>query len=67
MSDTVIQVEKLSKKYTLFHQKKETNSTLRDALTDGAKSFNRKLFKSSNDKVPDIAHEDFLGIKGCLF
>ncbi len=67
MSDTVIQVEKLSKKYTLFHQKKETNSTLRDALTDGAKSFNRKLFKSSNDKIPDIAHEDFWALKDVCF
>jgi lipopolysaccharide transport system ATP-binding protein len=51
MSDTVIEVENLSKKYIIGHQKQERYTALRDVIADGAKSFWRspksKFFFSS--------------------
>ena len=43
MSDTVIEVENLSKKYIIGHQKQESYRLLRDVIVDGAKSFWRSL------------------------
>ncbi len=38
MSDTVIRVENLSKRYVIGHQKQGGNVTLRDAIANGARS-----------------------------
>jgi lipopolysaccharide transport system ATP-binding protein len=44
MSDTVIEVENLSKKYIIGHQKQERYTALRDVIADGAKTFWRSLW-----------------------
>jgi lipopolysaccharide transport system ATP-binding protein len=43
MSDSVIKVDNLSKKYIISHQQKERYATLRDVMANGAKNFGRKL------------------------
>jgi len=57
MSDTVIRVENLSKKYIIGHQRQERYTSLRDAIAGKVKSFG-DLF-SRNCKVEDPTHEDF--------
>jgi len=42
MSDTVIQVENLSKKYIIGHQKQERYTALCDVLANEAKSLSHK-------------------------
>jgi len=44
MSDTVIEVENLSKKYIIVRQKQERYTALRDVIADGAKAFWRSLW-----------------------
>ena len=44
MSETVIRVENLGKKYIIGHQKQE-RYTLRDAIANGVESFGRQLLK----------------------
>jgi lipopolysaccharide transport system ATP-binding protein len=44
MSDTVIEVENLSKKYIIGHQKQERYRLVRDVIADGARSFWRSLW-----------------------
>lgn len=54
MSDTVIKVENLSKKYVLSHQQtggSGSYNSLRDAIADGAKSLSNKLLKPSSKKT----------------
>ena len=41
---TVITVENLGKKYTISHQQREEYSSLREVITNGAKSLGKKLF-----------------------
>lgn len=65
MSDTAIQVEEMSKKYTLCQQNKRTNSTLRDALTSGVRSFCKH--PKSSDRTADLAYEDFWALKNISF
>jgi lipopolysaccharide transport system ATP-binding protein len=43
MPDTVIKVENLGKKYLIRHQKRERYTSLRDVLTNKAKSFGKRL------------------------
>ena len=43
MSDIVIKVDNLSKKYIISHQQKERYTALRDVMANGAKNFGRKL------------------------
>jgi hypothetical protein len=43
MSDTVIRVENLGKKYIIGHQKQERYTSLRDAIADKVKSFGQVL------------------------
>jgi hypothetical protein len=41
---TVISVENLGKKYTISHQQRGDNSSLREVITNGVASFTKKLF-----------------------
>ncbi|WP_017317157.1 ABC transporter ATP-binding protein [Mastigocladopsis repens] len=69
MSDTVIKVENLSKKYLLSHQKTGSGSynSLRDAIADGAKSFGKKLLKPSGKKTFNPNREEFWALKDLSF
>ncbi len=66
MSDTVIQVENLSKRYVIGHQKQERYSTLRDAIANSARSLKHKIF-NFNQKFEDPAHEEFWALKDVSF
>jgi len=65
MSDVVIRVENLSKRYVIGHQKQERYVSLRDVIADKVKSFGG-LF-SRNGKVEDPTHEDFWALKDVSF
>jgi lipopolysaccharide transport system ATP-binding protein len=67
MSDTVIRVEHVSKKYVLSHQQEGQSSykSLRDVIADGAKS----LLKTQNSKLKaqNSAQEEFWALKDVSF
>ncbi len=67
MSDTIIRVENLGKKYIIGHQKQERYLALRDAIANGAKSAGRKLLKPLGKKEPDAAYEEFWALKDVSF
>jgi lipopolysaccharide transport system ATP-binding protein len=66
MSDTVIRVENLSKKYILGHQKQENYTTLRDTIGNSVKSL-LKPFQGGKSKVVDSNSEDFWALKDISF
>jgi lipopolysaccharide transport system ATP-binding protein len=65
MSDTVIKVENLSKRYVIGHQRQERYVTLRDAIANGARSLKQRFF-NPNQKFADPAHEEFWALKGII-
>ena len=67
MSDTVIRVENLSKKYILGKQKQERYTALRDVLVDEAKSFGRQVLNPFGKKPPLPAIEEFWALKDVSF
>ncbi len=67
MSDTVIRVENLCKKYIIGHQKREGYTALRDVLADGAKSLGRQVLKPFNKRLPASASEEFWALKDVSF
>jgi lipopolysaccharide transport system ATP-binding protein len=67
MSDTVIRVENLGKKYTLGHQKQERYTALRDVISNSAKSAGRKFLKPFGKKMSDPAIDDFWALKDVSF
>ncbi|MBD2129900.1 ABC transporter ATP-binding protein [Microcoleus sp. ZQ-A2] len=67
MSDTVIRVENLGKKYTLGRQKQERYTALQDVISNSAKSVGRKFLKPFGKKVSDPAIEDFWALKDVSF
>ena len=67
MSDTVIRVENLGKKYVLGEQKQGGNTTLRDRITDGAKSLSRKVLPGSGKSMPNLIQEEFWALKDVSF
>jgi lipopolysaccharide transport system ATP-binding protein len=65
MSDTVIRVENLGKKYIIGHQKQERYTALRDVITSKVKSLGSLI--NPKEKVGNPAFEEFcLGFKGCI-
>jgi lipopolysaccharide transport system ATP-binding protein len=69
VSDTVIQVENLAKKYILSHQQEEGSNykTLRDVMTHGTKSLVKKLSKPADNKTFYPTHEEFWALKDVSF
>lgn len=81
MSDTVIKVENLSKKYILSHQSQEKYTTLRDVMANGAKNLGKKLlspFTFHRSQSPDspftfhnspltASQEDFYALRDISF
>ena len=67
MSDKVIRVENLGKKYIIGHQKRERYTALRDVLADGAKSLGRQILKPFGERMPDPGTEEFWALKDVSF
>ncbi len=67
MSDTVIRVESLSKKYIIGHQRQEGYISLRDVISSGAKSLGQKLLKPSKKRIVDPTVEDFWALNDVSF
>jgi lipopolysaccharide transport system ATP-binding protein len=67
MSDTVIRVENLSKKYIIGHQKQERYTALRDVLSNGVKSLGHKLLQPLGKKTTDPVSEEFWALKDVSF
>ena len=68
MSDTVIRVENLSKKYVLRHQEEGRKyKALRDVIANGAKSLGRTLLKPSGKPAHDPGREEFWALKDVSF
>ncbi|MCY7273322.1 MAG: ABC transporter ATP-binding protein [Phormidesmis sp. CAN_BIN44] len=67
MSDTVIRVENLSKKYVLNHQQEgQKYKALRDVMADGAKAIGKKLLKPSK-AIANPSREEFWALKDVSF
>jgi lipopolysaccharide transport system ATP-binding protein len=69
MSDLIIRVDNLSKKYILSYQQEGTYryKALRDVIATGTKSFVKNFVKSAASKVPDTSREEFWALKGISF
>lgn len=69
MSDTVIRVENLGKKYILGQQQQGQYryTALRDAIADGTKSLGRKLLSPFGKSIPKPACEEFWALKDVSF
>ena len=67
MSDVVVRVENLAKKYDISHLNQPANSTLKDALTSSAKSFSRKLLSPFGRKENNPNREEFWALKNLSF
>ncbi|MFB2981690.1 polysaccharide ABC transporter ATP-binding protein [Microseira sp. BLCC-F43] len=68
MSDTVIRVENLGKKYIIGHQKQEPYRSLRDAMANGVKQLSRQLLKPSyGQSTLNQSSEEFWALKDISF
>lgn len=69
MSDTVIQVENLGKKYIIGHQQEGTGGqkTLRDAMANGAEAIRSRLLKPAKGKMSNPTVEEFWALKDVSF
>ncbi|MDJ0617246.1 MAG: ABC transporter ATP-binding protein [Calothrix sp. MO_192.B10] len=65
MSDTVIRVENLGKKYIIGHQQQERYTALRDVIANGAKGL-LKPFQSGKSKTQNN-YEEFWALKDVSF
>jgi lipopolysaccharide transport system ATP-binding protein len=68
MSDTIIRVENLSKKYVISHQQEVGQyRTLRDLISNGTKSLSRKLLALDKQRDINPAYEEFWALKDVSF
>lgn len=68
MSDTIIRVENLGKKYVLSHQEEAGQyKTLRDVITGTAKSLSKKILKPSDKKISNRVCEEFWALQDISF
>jgi lipopolysaccharide transport system ATP-binding protein len=67
MSDTVIKVENLSKKYVIKHQQAQQYTALRDVIADGVKSIGRRLTGAKQDSSTGSTKEEFWALKDVSF
>jgi lipopolysaccharide transport system ATP-binding protein len=65
MSDTVIRVENLGKKYIIGHQQQERYTALRDVITNKVKSLGNLI--NPKEKVENPAFEEFWALKDVSF
>ena len=66
MSDVMIRVEKVSKKYVIGHQKQSEYTTLRDTLTNGTKYLSSKLVTPLK-RINTPSYEDFWALRDVSF
>ena len=69
MSDTVIRVENLGKKYIIKHQQQGRSNyvALRDVMANGVKSFGRRVLKPGEKREANPAVEEFWALKDVSF
>ncbi|MDZ8079537.1 MAG: polysaccharide ABC transporter ATP-binding protein [Nostoc sp. DcaGUA01] len=69
MSENMISVENLSKKYIIAHQQEEgiRYKALRDVIADSAKSFAKTFIKPGGKKMPSPTREEFWALKDVSF
>ncbi len=68
MSESVITVENLSKRYIIGHQRQGRNYlTLRDSVADAVRGFARTLFKGNAAAEADGTREEFWALKDVSF
>jgi lipopolysaccharide transport system ATP-binding protein len=69
VSDTIIRVENLSKKYILGQQKEDSSSykSLRESMSNVAKSLGEKILKPSNKKDFNPGSQEFWALKDVSF
>lgn len=69
MSNPIIRVENLGKKYVLSHQQEGRGNykALRDVIADGAKSFGKKFLKPSDNRASNSSREEFWALKDVSF
>ncbi|MEH1883914.1 MULTISPECIES: ABC transporter ATP-binding protein [unclassified Nostoc] len=69
MSENMISVKNLSKKYIIAHQQEQSSSykALRDVIADGATSFAKAFIKPSGKKMPNPTREEFWALKDVSF
>ncbi len=69
MSNTIIQVENLGKKYLIKHQQQGNYTALRDVITDKVKSFGKKIISPWNHKQSSThsTTEEFWALKDISF
>ena len=69
MSDTVIRVENLGKKYIIKHQQQGRSNyvALRDVMANGVKSLGRRVLKPGDKKEANPAVEEFWALKDVSF
>ncbi len=67
MSDTVIRVENIGKKYIIGHQKQEPYTALRDVIADKVKYFGSRLLKPLGKSITNPAYEEFWALNDVSF
>lgn len=67
MSDTVVRVENLAKKYDIHHLNQKGNLTLKDAITSSAKAISRKFLTPFDKKETNPNREEFWALKDVSF
>ncbi|MFN6537279.1 MAG: polysaccharide ABC transporter ATP-binding protein [Nostoc sp. EkiNYC01] len=69
MSENMISVENLSKRYIIAHQQEGRSryKALRDVIADGAKSFAKGFIKPGGKKMSNPAREEFWALKDISF
>ncbi len=71
MSDTMIRVENLGKKFIIAHQQDNSGryryKALRDVIADGAKSLTKSLIKPNPKKISNPTREEFWALKDVSF
>lgn len=67
MSDIVIQVENIGKKYLLRHQAKERYIALRDVMAAKAAAVGKRLFELGGIKHKDPTREEFWALRDVSF
>jgi lipopolysaccharide transport system ATP-binding protein len=67
VSDTVIRVENLSKKYLISHQQQQGSKALRDKLSGAAQSLVKRLTHPSRSQVESWTCEEFWALRDVSF